>query len=73
MALDQHNALLADANGSDPWSRFFPPERFPNGFAAPECFRPGSRPDRRSDLSISNPVDPRRMLAAMILRHGRWT
>lgn len=50
MALDEQSPLLTDANGSDPWERFFPPERFPRGFAAPECFRHGGRPDRRSDL-----------------------
>jgi hypothetical protein len=50
MALDAQSPLLAEANGSDPWARFFPPQRFPRGFAAPECFRPGGRPDRRSDL-----------------------
>ncbi len=50
MALAQHSPLLADTDGTDAWSRFFPPERFPRGFAAPECALRGGRPDRRSDL-----------------------
>jgi hypothetical protein len=50
MALDEQSALLGEMNGGDRWTRFFPPERFPPGYAAPECFRPGGRPDRRSDL-----------------------
>src|SRR6185295_2990528 len=32
------------------WNRLFPPERFPRGFAAPECFLAAGRPNRRSDL-----------------------
>ena len=50
MAVSQANPMLTERNGSDAWSRFFPPERFPRGFAATECFLPGRRPDRRSDL-----------------------
>jgi hypothetical protein len=47
MALSQESPLLSD---TESWARFFPPERFPRGFAAPECFHPAGRPDRRSDL-----------------------
>ncbi len=32
------------------WARFFPPERYPRGFTAPECFDPNPLPQRRSDL-----------------------
>jgi hypothetical protein len=32
------------------WARFFPPERYPRGFSAPECFDPGQPRDRRTDL-----------------------
>src|SRR5262249_2701715 len=39
MALAHGSPLLSEANGSDGWARFFPPERFPRGFAAPECFQ----------------------------------
>jgi hypothetical protein len=49
MAIAQHSPLLLEGR-TDGWGRFFPPERFPRGFAAPECFHPGGRPDRRSDL-----------------------
>ncbi len=50
MALSQQSPLLAEGNGADTWGGFFPPARFPRGFAAPECFPPTGRPDRRSDL-----------------------
>jgi hypothetical protein len=50
MALAQSSRLLGDLDGTDNWAQFFPPERFPRGFSAPECFRRGGRPDRRSDL-----------------------
>jgi serine/threonine protein kinase len=32
------------------WSRFFPPERYPRGFSAPECFDANPAPQKRSDL-----------------------
>jgi hypothetical protein len=32
------------------WGRFFPPERYAPGFAAPECFDPAAPRDRRTDL-----------------------
>src|SRR6516165_7784373 len=46
--------VAVPANGnrqsSNNWSRFFPPERYPQGFSAPECFDANSVPQRRSDL-----------------------
>jgi hypothetical protein len=50
MALSQRSPLLTEAEGAEAWARFFPPERFPRGYAAPECFHPAGRPDQRSDL-----------------------
>jgi hypothetical protein len=32
------------------WGRFFPPERYAVGFAAPECFDPAAPRDQRTDL-----------------------
>jgi hypothetical protein len=32
------------------WVRHFPPERYPRGFSAPECFDPARPRDRRTDL-----------------------
>jgi uncharacterized C2H2 Zn-finger protein len=49
MALAQSSPLLTEKDG-EAWGRYFPPERFPRGYAAPECFHAGGRPDRRSDL-----------------------
>jgi len=40
MALAQSSPLLDGGTGAELWTRFFPPERFPRGFAAPECFQP---------------------------------
>jgi uncharacterized C2H2 Zn-finger protein len=37
------------ADGTWPWADLFPPERYPRGFAAPECFGPGRPRDQRSD------------------------
>jgi hypothetical protein len=42
-------AGAAAGAGSD-WTRLFPPERYPRGFAAPECFDPARPRDRRTDL-----------------------
>ncbi len=50
MALSRENPLLRGETATAEWARLFPPERFPLGFAAPECFQPGQRPDPRSDL-----------------------
>ncbi len=45
---------LAPPDGDVPpvvdWARHFPPERYPFGFAAPECFDPARPRDRRTDL-----------------------
>ncbi len=49
MAVAQASAFQG-AMESEAWARLFPPARFPRGFAAPECFQPAGRPDRRSDL-----------------------
>jgi hypothetical protein len=32
------------------WGRLFPPERYPRGFSAPECFDPAAPRDRRADF-----------------------
>jgi hypothetical protein len=32
------------------WGRFFPPQRYPRGYSAPECFDPAGTRDRRTDL-----------------------
>ncbi|MCC6420183.1 MAG: hypothetical protein IT429_18260 [Gemmataceae bacterium] len=38
------------APGTPAWRPFFPPERYPRGYSAPECFVPGAVCDRRADL-----------------------
>jgi hypothetical protein len=37
------------ADGGWPWADLFPPERYPRGFAAPECFETTRPRDQRSD------------------------
>src|SRR5581483_3357841 len=32
------------------WREFFPPERYPRGYSAPECFEAAAEHDRRTDL-----------------------
>lgn len=50
MALSLQSPLLKEETPAESWVRLFPPERFPRGYAAPECFQPGRRPDTRADL-----------------------
>jgi hypothetical protein len=38
------------AGAAADWKRFFPPERYPRGYSAPECFDPAAPRDRRTDL-----------------------
>jgi hypothetical protein len=45
-----HMPPAGAAAGPAPWARFFPPERYPRGFSAPECFDPAAPRDRRTDL-----------------------
>src|SRR5205807_1975005 len=40
----------AGAAADADWERFFPPERYPRGYSAPECFDPAAPRDRRTDL-----------------------
>jgi hypothetical protein len=42
--------LEATATAGFAWGRYFPPERYRQGFAAPECFDPAAPRDRRSDI-----------------------
>jgi hypothetical protein len=42
--------MTADAKSSFPWGRFFPPERYATGFAAPECFDAAVPRSARTDL-----------------------
>src|SRR5262249_34039835 len=41
---------VVEAAGPVDRARFFPPERYPRGFSAPECFDPSAPRDRRADL-----------------------
>ena len=50
MVLSQQSALLKDTTPTAVWQRLFPVDRFARGYAAPECFEPGTRPDARADL-----------------------
>lgn len=50
MVLSSQSPLLKEETPAEHWARLFPPERFPRGYAAPECFQPGRRPDGRADL-----------------------
>jgi hypothetical protein len=43
-------ATALDASPSIDWARHFPPERYPRGFSAPECFDPAQPRDGRTDL-----------------------
>jgi hypothetical protein len=43
-------ATALGAGPSIDWARHFPPERYPRGFSAPECFDPAQPRDRRTDL-----------------------
>jgi hypothetical protein len=42
--------LEGSAGAAADWKRFFPPERYPRGYSAPECFDPAAACDRRTDL-----------------------
>lgn len=50
MALSQQSVLLKESTPAAIWQRLYPAERFQRGYAAPECFDPGRRPDVRADL-----------------------
>ena len=43
-------AVAAGPSAVTRWSRLFPTDRFPRGFAAPELFQPTKLPERRADL-----------------------
>jgi hypothetical protein len=50
MVLSQQSAFLKPATPAAIWQRLYPADRFARGYAAPECFDPGQRPDARADL-----------------------
>ncbi len=49
-ALPAKSPLLGNATPAEAWNKLFPPNRFPIGYSAPECFDAEIRPDMRSDL-----------------------
>ncbi len=50
LSISQQSMLLKESTPAEMWTRLCPAERFPRGYAAPECYTPSLRPDLRSDL-----------------------